>query len=178
MIVDFTALLQGTHQFTVTLTPAWWQSKISDYQVMGLEKPVIANVMVRKDQTGYVIQGSVSGSVNVECGRCLELFDYTLKPDFSLHVSFASPSCVENTDVELVEKDFTVAGGDEGEVDLQELVMEQIFLSLPMRLLCREDCLGLCSECGANLNRKKCDCRKHTGHSAFLKLKALEFHKE
>ncbi len=85
---------------------------------------------------------------------------------------------VENTDVELVEKDFTVAGGDEGEVDLQELVMEQIFLSLPMRLLCREDCLGLCSECGANLNRKKCDCRKHTGHSAFLKLKELEFHKE
>ncbi len=175
MVVDFTALLQGTHQFSVTLTPAWWQSKISDYQVVGLEKPVIANLTVRKDQTGYFIQGSVSGVLNVECGRCLALFDYTLKPDFDFHASFASPSSVVNTDVELVEKDFTVAGGDEGKVDLQELVMEQIFLSLPMRLLCTEDCLGLCPECGTNLNGKKCDCRKHTGHSAFLKLKGLEF---
>ena len=90
MIVDFSALLQGTHQFTVTLTPSWWQNKIADYQVIGLEKPVIADLTVFKDQTGYVLQGSVSGSLYVQCGRCLEPFVHTIKPDFKLDVSFSS----------------------------------------------------------------------------------------
>lgn len=178
MIVDFTALLQGTHLFTVTLTPVWWQSRISDHQVIGLEKPVIAALTVCKDQTGYVLDGCVSGSLYVKCGRCLEPYVHELKPDFRLEVSFSSPPAFDNKDVELLEEDFIAAAGDEDKVDLQELIMEQILLSLPIKLLCREECLGLCSECGMNLNRKKCDCRSHSGHPAFLKLKELELRKE
>ena len=178
MVVDFTTLLQGTHQFTVTLTPAWWQSRISDPQVIALEQPVIASVTVFKEQTGYVLEGRVSGALHVMCGRCLEPLVHVLKPEFRLEVTFASPPSDEDRDVELLENDFIAATGDEGEVDLQELVMEQILLSLPITFLCGEDCQGLCAECGMNLNRKKCDCRKPMGHPAFLKLKKLEFREE
>ena len=44
--------------------------------------------------------------------------------------------------------------------DLDELVREDILLSLPTKILCREDCKGICPYCGANLNEKQCDCKK------------------
>ena len=47
-------------------------------------------------------------------------------------------------------------------LDLDELVGEDIFLAMPSRFLCREDCKGLCSICGADLNLGPCGCRKPT----------------
>ncbi|MGN0535253.1 MAG: YceD family protein [Eubacterium sp.] len=44
-------------------------------------------------------------------------------------------------------------------LDLDELVNEEVSLSLPGKFLCKEDCKGLCQKCGANLNVKKCDCK-------------------
>lgn len=44
--------------------------------------------------------------------------------------------------------------------NLDELVREDILLSLPTKILCREDCRGICPYCGANLNEKQCDCKK------------------
>lgn len=178
MIVDFTALLQGVHQFTVTLTPGWWQERVSDDQLIGLEKPVAVQLTVSKDRTGYTIQGRVSGALHGVCGRCLEAYVQPLKPDFTFAVSSSSPPSENMKDVELSEEDFMAASENESEVDLQELVMEQIFLSLPIGLLCGEDCLGICPECGVNLNIKKCNCQKHSGHPAFSKLKELKFEKE
>lgn len=45
-------------------------------------------------------------------------------------------------------------------LDLEELVNEEVSLNLPSKILCRKDCKGLCSQCGANLNVSKCDCKK------------------
>lgn len=178
MIVDFTALSKGVHQFTVTLTPAWWEDRFSDDQLVGLQKPITSQLTVSKDRTGYSIQGRVSGELHGVCGRCLEAYVQALKPDFTVVISSSSSPSENMKDVELSEEDFMVASGNESEVDLQKLVMEQIFLSLPIGLLCREDCLGLCPGCGVNLNIKKCNCQKHSGHPAFSKLKELKFDKE
>ena len=48
--------------------------------------------------------------------------------------------------------------GEDGMIDLAPLVRELSLLSLPTKVLCREDCLGLCQECGANLNDGDCGC--------------------
>lgn len=45
-------------------------------------------------------------------------------------------------------------------LDLEELVNEEVSLSLPTKILCSKDCKGLCPQCGANLNVSKCDCKK------------------
>ena len=45
-------------------------------------------------------------------------------------------------------------------LDLQELVNEEVSLNLPTKILCSDDCKGLCPQCGANLNVSKCDCKK------------------
>ncbi len=58
-----------------------------------------------------------------------------------------------------LQKDDLIRSVYEGDaVDLDELVREQILLALPTRTLCREECKGLCPECGANLNAGECDC--------------------
>ena len=44
------------------------------------------------------------------------------------------------------------------EIDLSELLREQFYLALPMKPLCREDCRGLCPQCGVNRNTGTCDC--------------------
>jgi len=53
--------------------------------------------------------------------------------------------------------DFSVYQNDE--LDLDELVIEQLELALPVRLLCREECRGLCDQCGTNFNEQQCNCQ-------------------
>ena len=45
-------------------------------------------------------------------------------------------------------------------LDLDELVNEECQLFLPAKMLCKEDCKGLCQKCGKNLNYEKCECAK------------------
>ena len=46
------------------------------------------------------------------------------------------------------------------QLDIEQLVLEDILLSLPMKTLCKEECKGMCSQCGKNLNEGSCDCVK------------------
>ena len=54
--------------------------------------------------------------------------------------------------------DLTTAFYGNDEIDLGQLVLEQFYLALPMKPLCRESCRGLCPECGTNLNTATCSC--------------------
>ena len=56
------------------------------------------------------------------------------------------------------EEEFIVCADDT--LDLAPLVTEDILLELPTRILCREDCKGLCPKCGTNLNESTCDCNQ------------------
>ena len=49
------------------------------------------------------------------------------------------------------------------EIDLGQLMQEQFYLALPMKPLCKDDCKGLCPNCGTNLNKATCDCNTHVG---------------
>ncbi|NIO05105.1 MAG: DUF177 domain-containing protein, partial [Proteobacteria bacterium] len=60
------------------------------------------------------------------------------------------------------------------EVDLSGLIREQILLGIPYKALCHEECKGLCSQCGINLNEGNCGCERKVGDSAFKVLKDLQ----
>lgn len=55
--------------------------------------------------------------------------------------------------------DFSVEPGTEY-VDLGEEIRQEMILANPTRILCRDDCKGICSKCGANLNAEQCKCKK------------------
>lgn len=105
------------------------------------------------------VSGEISTVVEVQCSRCLETFDYSLSVDFE--ESFSKSS---NEDYyPIIEEDLI----------LDDMVMDNLILSMPLRLLCNDECKGLCHECGVNLNKVDCDCEKETVNPKFAALKDL-----
>jgi len=60
------------------------------------------------------------------------------------------------------------------EIDLRSDICENLLLMIPMKRLCKEDCLGLCATCGANLNLETCHCKSATIDARWEKLKNLK----
>ena len=89
------------------------------------------------------------------CARCAEEF---VTPSTRGFRYILVPRALANgSDERGDDLEFSVYDGDE--VDLTPLVQEQVLLALPTRPLCKEDCRGLCPQCGINLNEHQCDCR-------------------
>ena len=95
---------------------------------------------------------TVSCTLDVVCDRCLT----ELKRDYSYDFSHTVvPSLQSEGDIY---DTYLVAQHDS--IDMNETAISDLLLMLPTRMLCREDCKGLCDICGCNLNERTCNCRK------------------
>ena len=74
---------------------------------------------------------------------------------------------------ELTEAEMSVSVFDGQAIDVDEMVKEQILLAVPTRMLCREDCKGICPECGTDLNVGECKCVKDDIDPRWAALKNL-----
>jgi uncharacterized protein len=93
--------------------------------------------------------------------------DLPLLPQVNLVLSPVSTSQERDEDL-----DFETYKGEE--FDLGNYLREIIAMSLPVKVLCREDCKGLCSNCGANLNLRICSCKDDWVDSRFTVLRDLK----
>ncbi len=101
-------------------------------------------------ESRVVVQGTLRVSAAATCDRCLEDFEAEFAADVEIVIVRArSPEG---------ELDSWVIHQRSGEVDLDEPLREAALLALPQKMLCAEDCRGICPTCGANLNRESCDC--------------------
>ncbi len=104
-----------------------------------------------KNTAGIVtIEAVASFSLDVCCDRCAEeiTLDYELPVEHGLVRNLSDE---ENDDYIVVE---------DMRLNAEELTLEDIYLSVPSKFLCSDDCKGLCMQCGANLNEGSCGCRK------------------
>lgn len=103
-----------------------------------------------------LLDAGTESVIHLECSRCLMEFDLELSTGFDLVFHREDRSRLpEGTD----EEDFILLNDSiESRYDILPRVRESILLELPIRFLCREDCKGLCSNCGANLNESDCGC--------------------
>ncbi len=114
----------------------------------------------RGDDRSIHVRGRLRATLGLDCGRCLEPYDLRLEQEldlFYLPHREQDPDEAED-DVELSDREVVVAYYRGERLDLGEVLREQLFLALPMRLLCREDCRGLCPTCGRNRNLPGCEC--------------------
>ena len=115
----------------------------------------------------------ISGAVSLKCDRCLEAFRSDLEIPFS--VFLVSPKSEQGeAEVELLDEDLEVDFIQGETIDLDATIKEQIFLSLPMKSICKEECLGLCPLCGGNLNEGPCLCSQRKTNPGFSKLESLK----
>lgn len=113
------------------------------------------------------VSGNIEFSIDAPCSRCMETVNIDINPPVELIVTPAENISEEDEDLDHV----TYAGD---EMDLTNFVREQIAISLPIKVTCNENCKGLCSECGANLNKEVCDCERDQVDPRFAVLKNLK----
>jgi uncharacterized protein len=101
--------------------------------------------------------GNVATRVELCCARCLEPVGRDVSRDFDLlYRPQGADAGREEISVTQAEAEIGYYRG-EGLL-LEEVLQEQILLAVPYRVVCREECLGLCPQCGQNLNQGKCQC--------------------
>lgn len=113
---------------------------------LNLQK-LVGKVELTRTPKGILIQASFSSSIAAECVRCLDEYDQPLKTDFSELYAFHANSV---TDSGLIVP-------EDGNIDLLPLLREYLLIEVPIKTVCREDCLGLCTVCGENLNHQICE---------------------
>ena len=126
------------------------------------------NIFLTGEHSAH-FQGVISGRVARECVRCLAIYEESLSLPFEAEFQQSSNAIVPKSpkrkgikghDVSLDENApdedvYPIAGND---IDLLPAIREQVILATPLQSLCKEDCLGLCQVCGANLNEGVCGC--------------------
>ena len=107
---------------------------------------------------GVLVQGELEADVSMECVRCLEPVNVTL--DIPVEETFApTTDVVSGQAIRPEEEDKALWIDAHHILDLTEVLRQNIVVVLPLHVLCREDCRGLCSNCGQNLNEGTCDCK-------------------
>jgi uncharacterized protein len=103
------------------------------------------------------IQGKVQAEIEADCDRCLEPLRQSIDSEFDLYYR---PAPDNNTPHEAAIDDGEAEIGfyDNDAIDLAEVLREYILLSLPMQQICKEDCKGICPQCGVNRNTGHCQC--------------------
>lgn len=106
---------------------------------------------VSRTPQGILVQGDFEGKTSAECVRCLTDFVQPLKTSFSELYAFDKRSV---TDSGLILP-------EDANIDLEPIVREYLLIEVPISPVCKEDCKGLCSICGQNLNEELCEHHKH-----------------
>ncbi|MGN1419584.1 MAG: YceD family protein [Acutalibacteraceae bacterium] len=98
------------------------------------------------------INAVASFDFSAPCDRCAA----ETKKHFEVEIKHGLVASLNNDDND----DYIIAENMQLEID--RLTLEDIYLFLPSKYLCKDDCKGLCPKCGANLNEKSCSCKKET----------------
>ena len=116
------------------------------------------------------VRGSLSVTIEAACDRCLESIEFPVSKKFELFYQPASDyQGGGEEELEEVESEVGYYEGDH--FDLNEILREVVLLALPMRIVCREDCKGICPSCGKNGNLNSCDCQTTTLDDRWSKLR-------
>ncbi len=107
------------------------------------------------------VYGNLHTRIEMVCARCLDTVVEEISRDFDLyHRPMTTIS--EDDELQLDPNDAEVAFFEGDGMFLADILAEQVILGLPMKVICRSDCRGLCAHCGANLNNEECRCEKHS----------------
>ncbi|HZP47393.1 MAG TPA: DUF177 domain-containing protein [Vicinamibacterales bacterium] len=155
MLLDLSKIRTAHEHYEKVYPPDAFESD-GEYRVL---EPVTLAFDIHKDEEQFHLVGGAKTTLELRCSRCLEPFRWPVDSHFDLRYQPQAQNTGE-PEREIAEDDLTTAFYQNEEIDLGQLLDEQFYLSLPMKPLCVEACRGLCPQCGTNLNRETCDCKR------------------
>ena len=169
MQLDLTRYRQPEEHFSRTFPPAEVEQEGDAYRIAA---PVVLDFDIHKDKEKFRLVGTAKTELELTCSRCLEPFRMPVDAQFDLRFLPASELAGDD-EREVQDEDLDTSYYRDDTIDLNELLREQFYLALPMKPLCRDDCKGLCPQCGTNWNIGTCTCRNEWEDPRLAALKGL-----
>ncbi|MBU0674898.1 MAG: DUF177 domain-containing protein [Proteobacteria bacterium] len=170
MIVQFIEIPAEGLQVQLTDT-SWFP--LADIPVSG---EVQGTLFLERDVGRVLAHGTIQYLQSLQCDRCLENFNQDRDVEFQVVLEYI-PGVERPLEVS-AEQEFDPTEEEveylsEPAIDVSNILRQQVFLSQPFKALCREDCLGLCLQCGKNKNFGDCGCDNAPSDSPFQDLGRL-----
>jgi uncharacterized protein len=151
VVIRISGLSNSIHNYSLSVDP----------NVLGLAEQfrdkIEIDAELDKSTHQIFLKAKIDTAGLFQCDRCLEEFH---KPISVLHKICYVYN--EKDGGSFPPEELQVISPDTVSIDLTEDIRQAIAVSVPLKLLCSEECLGLCRHCGANLNNNKCGCEKDT----------------
>jgi uncharacterized protein len=128
-----------------------FSSRLGNFPILDIQ-PIELH-LVNQENEHLLITGTVDMEVSIPCARCLEDVPTHLHFDIDKTLDIKDGTVV---DEEMEETDYLIGF----ELDVDRFVYAEILVNWPMRVLCKEDCKGICKVCGMNLNSGACNCQR------------------
>lgn len=122
----------------------------SVYKVV--EKSPISLTFIKHEKKMFLIKAEIDLVLCGSCDRCLS------DANVPLHISVAKEVDFTQTEEERTEDLDETCFIDGYDLDVDRLIYEEILIGFPSKVLCKDDCKGICKVCGANRNEMACDC--------------------
>lgn len=161
MIIDITDVLSCENKEeikTVSVEQESFQSRMGDFPI--LEKSPIELRIANQENKRLLIQGVVDLVMAIPCDRCLEevptTIHFDIDKDLPLNGETVEHASEDDSEDEMDDTDYLIGFN----LDIDRLVYREILVNWPMKVLCKEDCKGICKVCGHNLNKGECGCQR------------------
>lgn len=144
-----------------------------DAAELGIERfagPITVDGSVRKVSTQVFVQCAAAGTFIGECDRCLAEVRQRVEAPINLfyQVSTDTRGAIDDND-----GDMRTLHPEQDTIELDDEVRQALLLAVPLKVLCGDDCAGICAGCGANLNIEKCRCEEPPVDPRWAKLADL-----
>ena len=131
---------------------------------ISVKDPILIVLDLNINEDFVSVTGAVKTILTLQCSRCLELYHHSVDGKFSFVVR-RSKKGVAASDLTDKENDIDtdsliIIKHDEKKLDITDFVRDAVLLSVPLKPVCSEECMGLCSVCGQNRNELECGCRE------------------
>ena len=140
------------------LEDVWGEDHWNGDTVSYVRPVTLSGTYMLADET-VIVRGFARAVVESPCARCLKPTETTLEAEFS--EAFIRDKGEYNEPRDVDDDQYMYTGHV---LDLDEAVRTVLLLEMPSRILCKEDCRGMCCQCGADLNINECSCQKDLTH--------------
>ncbi len=169
MIIDLASVGKNTKTIELEFDPA----NIDLDDGMQLAENAALKGEISRDGTRTRVKGNIATVVATECSRCLEPVAKDIDLDFvAVFVDAADEPTADELELAVEELDESLITDDT--IDMSEVVREQLILAMIEKVLCQEDCKGLCPQCGGNRNLIDCKCEENVIDPRWAALKNLK----
>jgi len=138
---------------------AWLDERLrpEEKRLFRIIGPIRVHLRLSKSGRMIDVKSRLETRVELVCARCLEPFSLGLNSEFGA-VLKPRPDLPLAEERELNREELESDFYEGEEINLTSFAQDQVLLTLPQKAVCREECRGLCPQCGKNLNREVCQC--------------------